>query len=118
MEKNKRPDVPQILAGDLNINSLLDIEFPEATQRLGMSAPFDTKAPLKSSGFHSSRATETECFGKPRNDSKARHDHIWIGNETQQTEVKSLAVTPIQIFVNGTTCDLSDHLPLTAHFTL
>lgn len=118
MEKNKRTNVPQILAGDLNINALVDGEFPVARQHLGMRAPYDTHAPRKLGGFASSRATETECFGKPRNDAKARHDHIWIGNETQRTEVKSLAVTPIQTIVNGEACDLSDHLPLAVHLTL
>lgn len=118
MEKNKRPNVPQILTGDLNINSLVDGEFPVARQHLGMRAPYDTHAPKTRAGYSSSRATETECFGKPRSDAKARHDHIWIGNETQRTEVKSLAVTPIQTIVNGEACDLSDHLPLAMHLTL
>lgn len=118
MEKNKRPNVPQILAGDLNINSLVDVEFPVARQHLGMNAPFDTIVPARRSGFHSSRATKTECFGKTPRAAKARHDHIWIGNESTQTEIKSLAVTPIQTIVDGEVCDLSDHLPLAMHLTL
>lgn len=127
MQENKRAHIPQILAGDLNINGMNTEEFPEVINHLAMSAPFDTVAPETVAEvslierflrFASSRATETECFGKPRRDSEARHDHIWIGDEDQQTEVKSLGVTPIRAMVNGAACDLSDHLPLSLHLAL
>lgn len=127
MQENKRAHVPQILAGDLNINGLNTEEFPEVINHLAMSAPFDTVAPEAVAEvsfferllrFASSRATETECFGKPRRDTEARHDHIWIGDEDQQTEVKSIGVTPIRAMINGAACDLSDHLPLSLHLAL
>lgn len=129
MKRNKRSQVPQILAGDFNINSLSTEEFPEVISYLSVKAPFDTKIPETEMStdstllsrlleFASTRSTATECFGIEPRTAKSRLDHVWINDDEGVAEVKSLSVTPIRTITNGMACDLSDHLPLTVHLEL
>jgi len=138
MKKHARVGVPQVLAGDLNINALSSDEFPTALTKLEAKAPTDSGLQREEEEslrevstqervsfvdswrefFASTRATETECFGMPRREEPKRLDHVWVSEHDDSLKVQELEVKPLRSELNGQDCDLSDHLPLSVSFVL
>lgn len=106
LERNRRPDVPQLFGGDLNINAYNTTEYEGALARLGMLAP------QIAGKLWSTKATQTSCFGKPAKNELKRVDHIWLRDTAKTVKHARQQVVPIRGTINGMVCDLSDHLPV------
>lgn len=105
MQRNQRPGVPQLLAGDLNINAYGEGEYEYALDNLNMVAP------QIAGKLWSTKAPQTGCFKKPSTEIK-RVDHVWYRDHDKVFQHTRQQVTPIRGKINGQLCDLSDHLPV------
>lgn len=109
-----RPGVPQILAGDLNINAKTTTEYPAAIAHLQMTNT-DLEGPLTSTnGF------KVECYKTPGQPSDGDWiDHVWLRSQGTETKILNKQVRPFKaIFKSGKECSLSDHYGVEAIISL
>lgn len=101
LKKHQRQDVPQLLLGDLNIDSV-EPEFQVGLDLLGMDY-LNLEGPIK----YTNKITN-ECY-KTSNTSATHEwiDHIWAkGFEGRSSSMK---VKLMEFPYNGVNCALSDH---------
>lgn len=113
-EKNIKPDVPQILVGDLNIDGLIPDEYNMALQILNMtSAPLQGPQPA-TNGY------TIDCYKKPGKDNTPQWlDHVWINPHQSKAIVLSRKALEYKgIFKKNKVCYLSDHRPIEANISL
>ena len=102
-----RAGTPQILAGDLNVDSRRGHEFPAMLATLGLSAQGQDL-------MESSKALATSCFIKRESTKLARIDHVLSHPRDLESFAIQTSVTPIRAELNSRLCDLSDHHPLSS----
>lgn len=109
MDKYARPGVPQILAGDLNMDVSNPDEFSRALLELNMETPSYTGA------ISTSKSTAVSCFaGEDKEDPKQWLDHVLIRKQGGDSAVMEKEAYPLRREIKGKLCDLSDHLPVKA----
>ncbi len=102
-DKHATPGVPQILAGDLNVDAMNGLEFITVLKLTGLTAE-------GSDLTQSSKAQKTSCFGKKDTPARTRKDHVLHrGPVTVKTQVEYVKWTDDRV-----ECDLSDHHPVSA----
>lgn len=100
-----RPNVPQILAGDLNIDGKVDTEYPAALSALQMTSS-NLEGPLvATNGF------KVECYKTPGEASDGQWlDHFWLRTHGSEAEIYNKQVRPFKAVMKGDKeCSLSDH---------
>ena len=99
--------VPQIVAGDLNIDSQTGVEFGEMIEALSLN-------PLaESMKWVNTLAENTECFGKKYHGNEENLDHILLRPNESGATLGSEVVYPLRgIYSSKQECDLSDHHPV------
>ena len=108
-----RPGIPQILVGDLNMDALLEGEFNDALQRLDLR-----NDSLSEGSLRSSKSTQTSCFGKSNSTEASWLDHILVRDNESGLVQQDKRIFRLTGLVNGQYCDLSDHLPVSATFSI
>lgn len=112
LARNAKPGIPQILAGDLNIDGLVGNEYQKSLDFLGMtSTPLD--GPLQSTKAH-----DTKCVRKDNEGKVSWVDHVYLDARGTQAKVLDKRVHPVKVIYNGLPCDLSDHLPVAATISI
>ena len=99
--------VPQVLAGDLNIDSMVGTEFFEFLNTLNLSA-------IGQDLQETTKAQKTSCFTKHDSTRLVRKDHILSNPQGSPDFSLRTSVHRIRSTMNGINCDLSDHYPLTS----
>lgn len=112
MQKFYNPEIPQLLMGDLNIDGLQENEFHVTTRKLSMDPG------VLSGNLISTKATQTSCFGKENTTRQTWYDHSWHKIISGDLFEKEKLVTPMRGWINNQYCDMSDHLPVTAVYSL
>lgn len=109
-----RPGIPQILAGDLNIDANFDLELPGALSDLGMTNSELTGELRATNGF------EVPCYKTPGKPSAGKWlDHIWLKNIESDAEVLNKKIVPFSaVMRSGMDCSLSDHYGIEATIRL
>lgn len=100
-----RPNVPQLLAGDLNIDGKTVTEYPLALSTLQMTST-SLEGPLNATnGF------KVECYKTPGEASDGQWlDHFWLRTQGTESEVLYKKVRPFTAIMKGNKeCSLSDH---------
>lgn len=106
----KKPGIPQLLVGDLNIDGRLDTEYPAALKKLDMtSSPLDGEI-LTTNGF------KVPCYKIPSGLVEGQWlDHIWLRSNNSEAQVQRKMVIPFKaIMQSGKECSLSDHYAVEA----
>lgn len=115
LDKYKKPGIPQILAGDLNIDSLQGEEYTSSLSILALE-----DGPLDGELYYSS-GYKIPCYHKP-GDSKGPFrllDHILVDRNDSDIEVLSRRVFEFKdVMKRGIECALSDHQAIEAHIQL
>jgi endonuclease/exonuclease/phosphatase family metal-dependent hydrolase len=103
----KEADVPQVLAGDFNIDSQRGPEFDELISFLELRELADHMR------YESTKPELTECFGVEYKGVEKTIDHILVRPHQSSTELAEERVYPLQDFYSSNElCDLSDHHPV------
>lgn len=98
----EKPGIPQVLAGDLNIDALHGSDFSKALTFLNMkSHPLEGE--LKYTNGYA-----IDCYKKPGDDQQEWLDHILVNNKSSMN-VSSKYVKPFSGTINNRDCPLSDH---------
>ena len=100
-----RPNVPQLLAGDLNIDGKVVTEYPAALSALQMTST-NLEGPLNATnGF------KVECYKTPGEASDGQWlDHFWLRAHSSGSEILHKKVRPFTGIMKGNKeCSLSDH---------
>lgn len=108
-----RPGIPQLLIGDLNMDALKEGEFSEALERLDLR-----NDPLSQGSLTSSKSTQTSCFGNENTSQVSWLDHILVRDNESGLVQLDKRIFRLTGFVNGQSCDLSDHLPVSGSFSI
>jgi endonuclease/exonuclease/phosphatase family metal-dependent hydrolase len=114
LEKNSRPEVPQLLVGDLNIDGFVPDEYPGSLSLLNMtSEPLNGDQPA-TNGYI------IDCYKKPGKDNTPQWlDHVWIKpNQSKATVLYRHALDYQGIFKKKKVCPLSDHRAVEAKISL
>jgi endonuclease/exonuclease/phosphatase family metal-dependent hydrolase len=113
LKKHQRPLVPQILAGDLNMDALKDPEYQKTLKLFEMVDHPLTGNLTATSGF------PITCYKKPgKSEEMTWLDHIWLaphGSEANFIDKKALNFTGLFF---GIECPLSDHYAVEATIKL
>lgn len=106
LSKHKKPGVPQLLIGDLNI----DVSEPEFDKGLDLMNMKHTEldGPI-------SHTNVIECY-KKETAVEEWIDHMWIDSDTQLKE-SSMQALELSYEYKGKKCNASDHLAIEGHFT-
>ncbi len=107
MDEFMEPGVPQILAGDLNIDSRLEGEFEKMVTTLSLEPQAEHLKMLNT------LAEKNDCFGKSHHGNEENLDHILIRTNESGTALFEEKLYPIRgFFSSKAECDLSDHHPV------
>lgn len=130
LEKNKRPGIPQVLVGDLNINSLSGQEFNRTLETLKMqpTSKFELADQLPEEEAADPTLAErirnfftagfiAECL-KDGDDNPKLLDHVLYLDPEQNLKVLSDDVGSPEFMLKGKSCPLSDHRPRIVKFEL
>lgn len=104
INKYQTPSVPQILAGDLNIDGKLAIEYNEALRLMEM-----TSTPLDGDITGTNGFSTQGCFKKPGEDNEEWLDHFWLKSNGTATNIENKKVLLLTGKLSGKVCPLSDH---------
>jgi endonuclease/exonuclease/phosphatase family metal-dependent hydrolase len=102
--------VPQVLAGDLNIDSMVGQEFAYVLKALNMTAQGQDL-------MESTKAQNTNCFTKRDSTRLVRKDHVLSNAQSSESFSISTTVQRFRGQMNGKNCDLSDHYALSSKIT-
>lgn len=107
LDEYREEDIPQLVAGDLNINSAEGVEFDEMLLTLGLE-------PLGDHMIHTnSKAERSDCFGVKYDGKEKNIDHILVRANGSSIRLAEEKVYPLRDFFNSKMeCDLSDHHPV------
>lgn len=104
LDEFMEPGVPQIVAGDLNIDSRKEVEFEKMISTLGLHPLADSMKMM------STLAEKVGCFGKDHSGAQENLDHILLRNNNSEASLSEEAVVHIRdLFSSKEECDLSDH---------
>lgn len=113
MDRHARPGIPQILAGDLNINKWNGDEYSQMLTTLG------AESSELSGRLTSSISPNTKCFTKTNRTSTKLVDHVVMNPRGSLSQVTSKEIRPITSSFRGVEdCDLSDHLPVVGNLKI
>jgi endonuclease/exonuclease/phosphatase family metal-dependent hydrolase len=103
-QKHKKPNVPQLLIGDLNIDATKGSDVTNFLKILEMkNEPLIGKKNY-STGF------QIDCYNKPGDNSKQWIDHIWVNPFTSAVKVETRQIKEFNtVFPSEKFCSLSDH---------
>ena len=107
LDEFREAGVPQIVAGDLNMDSNIEPEFELMRRELGLE-------PLAQSMQYANTIAETvDCFGKKYKGNHENLDHILLRPNQAEVSLSNEVVWPFKgIFSSKQECDLSDHHPV------
>lgn len=114
LDTYSRPGVPQILAGDLNIDGRNGLEYPAALATLQMTSS-NLEGPLvATNGF------KVDCYKTPGGPSDGQWlDHFWLRAQGTESEIFNKKVRPFTAMMKGDKeCSLSDHYGVEATLQL
>ena len=104
-----RTGVPQIFAGDFNIDGKLDVEYPDALKTLGM-----TSSPLLGT-LDYTNSFPVECYKIPGDQKQTEWlDHVWMKENETEAQVLKKSVRPFMATMGNRECSLSDHYSVEA----
>ncbi len=104
LNKHLTPNVPQILAGDLNVDGKLNIEYPQGLEHLGMTSTPLSGPIMGTNGF------SVDCYKIPDLKSQEQWlDHVWVKENNTNIKVLRKTVVPFTGILNTKECSLSDH---------
>lgn len=107
MDSFIKPGIPQVLAGDLNINAHIGNEYLDAHAELGTQVSQLEGEINITSGF------SVPCYNVASDNKKKWVDHIWIKNTDNKQFLKRLKITPFYANINSSEkCSLSDHFAI------
>lgn len=106
LDKNKKSGVPQLLVGDLNIDTK-EPEFEQGQNLMEMSAT-ELSGPIDHTNV-------IECYKKP-DAQKEQIDHIWVSRDTDLKD-SSLVARDFSYEYRGKTCQAADHYAVEGQFT-
>lgn len=114
LDQNAASGIPQVLAGDLNIDGQLpEIEYNKALSVLEMeSSPLSGNLKI-TNGFNVS------CYKTPGGEANGEWlDHVFLKKHETPASVLSKTVVPLTGMIKNETCPLSDHYAVEAviHF--
>lgn len=113
LKSYSRPEIPQILAGDLNIDGKIEKEYPGAVKALEM-----TSTPLEGE-LNATNGFAVECYKTPGEPGEGEWlDHIWLKQNDTQTEILNKKVIPFLATMKDKECSLSDHYGVEATLKL
>lgn len=106
LEKHKKPDVPQLLIGDLNIDAK-EKEFRPAQDLLQMDAA-ELAGPINHTNV-------IDCYKKPDAE-KEWIDHMWVARDSG---IKDSVIQSVEFTYEykGKTCQAADHYAIEGLFT-
>jgi endonuclease/exonuclease/phosphatase family metal-dependent hydrolase len=104
LDEFREAGVPQIVSGDLNVDSQAEVEFNEMLGTLSLE-------PLaEHMKWVNTLAENMECFGKKYDGSEENLDHILIRKNESSASLSSEVLYPLRaIYASKRECDLSDH---------
>lgn len=104
LKKYLKPGIPQILAGDLNIDGKVDTEYSQSLEHLGMSSTPLSGPIMGTNGFF------VDCYKIPDKKSQEQWlDHFWLKENDTSIKVLRKTVVPFSGMLNDKECSLSDH---------
>lgn len=107
LDEFRESGVPQIVAGDLNIDSQAEVEFAEMILALGLEPLADHMK------WVNTLAEKMDCFGKNYDGSEENLDHILLRKNESSAALSSEVLYPLRaIYSSKRECDLSDHHPV------
>lgn len=114
LNAHKKPGIPQILAGDLNVDSLLEQEYSSSLSILRMEEGSIEGELYYTSGF------KTVCYHQPgKNEPPKLLDHILVDPNESDIEISSRQIVEFKDFMKkGIECPLSDHHAIEATIRL
>ena len=130
MKRNKKPGVPQLLVGDLNVDAIKGNEFSSTLDALGMNSVGETFQPLfaKDDSDTDSESNEKKPLSERISDffsagfaadcikeqGEANHkllDHVLYLDLDQKMKFTSDIIGNPEFNLKGKSCPLSDHKP-------
>lgn len=132
MKENKKPGVPQILVGDLNVDSIKGTEFRSTLDALGMSSVREGAQMLLANNDTEIETEVTQPERKPiseriqdffsagfaapciKEDNEANHkllDHVLYLDLDQRMKFTADIIGNPEFQLKGKSCPLSDHKP-------
>lgn len=122
--KNKKDGIPQLLVGDLNINSLAGKEFPVAIDTLQMKpvSSFELADQLPEEETEDPTLAErirnfftagflASCLKEDESDNPKLLDHVLYVDTDQKMKIMNDEVGNPEFMLKGKSCPLSDHKP-------
>lgn len=112
LDLHATPGVPQVLAGDFNIDGRMEHEYPHLLGLLDMKArPLDGELTY-TNGF------KVGCYKTPGDSPKQWLDHVWLDPRGTDAEIINNFVRPMTGTLGGKECSLSDHYAVEARIKL
>jgi endonuclease/exonuclease/phosphatase family metal-dependent hydrolase len=109
LTRYRKPNIPQFLVGDLNIDANNIDEYEKALAVLGMES-----APLQGELDHTS-GFRVDCYKTPGTENNGKWiDHVWIRPNESSARVLERRVRAYSGPLAGIDCPLSDHYGLEA----
>lgn len=110
MKANLKPEVPQILVGDLNINGKTGPEYAASIAMMEM-----TSTPLEGELTATNGFSTKGCFKNPGGSKDSEWlDHLWLNANGTKTKILSKMVVPMIGQLKSGVCPLSDHFAVAA----
>ncbi len=110
MKTNLKPEVPQILVGDLNIDGKTGPEYSESIAMMEM-----TSSPLEGELTATNGFSTEGCFKNPGASKNGEWlDHFWLNANGTNTKILSKRVVPMMGQLKSGGCPLSDHFAVEA----
>ncbi len=112
MDRHAKPSIPQVLAGDINVDGRLEHEYNNTLNILDMQSE-ELEGDLRvTNGF------EVSCYNIPAVEEGGEWlDHVFINPQQTRTMVTHKKVVPFYGEIKGENCPLSDHYAVEATIT-
>jgi endonuclease/exonuclease/phosphatase family metal-dependent hydrolase len=108
LKKHAKNGVPQILAGDLNIDGNAQHEYPGILELMEMNST------RLESEIHYTSGLEDSCYKIPGGTPRQWLDHMWLNEQGAAAQIINKKVRPFFDILRGEECSLSDHYALEA----
>jgi endonuclease/exonuclease/phosphatase family metal-dependent hydrolase len=110
MSAHLKPEIPQVLVGDLNVDGKVEPEYSESLALMEMTSSPLVGALQATNGF----STEG-CFKNPGGSKEGEWlDHLWVNANGTAIEIKEKTVIPMIGQLKSGECPLSDHYAVEA----